>query len=283
MLTVLAPAKLNLTLEVTAERSDGYHEVRSVLQTVNLCDSLHFHPAPELTFSCGDRRWRPEASLVSRAAALLREETGIYQGASVEVEKRIPLTAGLGGDSSDAAAALRGFDELWELGLGLPRLLELAAQLGSDVPFFLHGGTVLATGRGEVVTPLPPLPRRWVVLVLPPVLGIPRKTVQLYACLRPGHYTGGQVTDRLAAKLAQGEEITDAMLFNVFESVAPDIFDGLDQYREQFLEAGAVRVHLAGSGPALFTLAADKALAGGIYDKLQRQGLESYIAETGLD
>jgi len=280
MLTLLAPAKLNLTLEVLAERPDGFHEIRSVIQTINLCDSLRFQLGQSLTFKCDEPKWLPERSLVSKTASLLQEVTKTSKGATIEVNKRIPLVSGLGGDSSDAAAILRGLNQLWDLGLPLPELVKLASQLGSDVAFFLYGGTALVRGRGEIVTPLPPLPHTWVVLIIPPVPRIPGKTERLYATLMSEHYTEGQITDRLVATLTGDREVTPSMLFNVFESVALDMFDRLGEYREQFLKAGADCVHLAGSGPALFTLIKDKVQAAKIYESLQQQGLEAYLVET---
>jgi len=280
MLTLLAPAKLNLTLEVLAERPDGFHEIRSVIQTITLCDSLRFRLGRSLTFKCDEPKWLPERSLVSKAASLLQEVTKTSKGATIEVNKRIPLMSGLGGDSSDAAAILRGLNQLWDLGLPLPELVKLASQLGSDVAFFLYGGTALVRGRGEIVTPLSSLPHTWVVLVIPPVPRIPSKTERLYATLMSEHYTEGQITDRLVATLTGDREVTPSMLFNVFESVALDMFDRLREYREQFLKAGADYVHLTGSGPTLFTLIKDKVQADKIHESLQRQGLEAYLVET---
>jgi len=186
----------------------------------------------------------------------------------------------LGGDSSDAAATLRGLNKLWGLGLSQDKLVELATQLGSDVPVFLYGGTTLVKGRGEVVTPLPPVPPMSVVLLLPQVPRVSGKTKRLYASLGASHYTGGQITDRLVAHLTGGGEVMPSMLFNVFDDVARDSFAGLKEYWEQFLRAGADEVHLAGSGPTLFTITKDKAQAEKIYRRLQEQGLESYLAET---
>ncbi len=279
MLTVLAPAKINLTLEVLHQRPDGFHEIRSVIQTINLCDSLLFRSSHNIEFGCDDPDFVPEESLVSKAVGLLQQATGCSKGARIEIGKHIPLASGLGGDSSDAAAVLHGLNRLWQLGLSLPELFELAPRLGSDVAFFLYGGTALVESRGEMVTPLPSLPHRWVVLLMPPVPRMPGKTKQLYASLKPKHYTQGQITDRLVAGFSAGE-VTSSMLFNVFEEVAQDNFPSLGEYREQFLRAGANDVHLAGSGPALFTLVEDRAEAEGIYKNLQQQGLESYLTDT---
>ena len=280
MLTLQAPAKLNLTLEVLGKRQDGFHEIRSVIQSISLCDSLSFQLSRNVEVSCADPIWTPTKSLVSRAVSLLQKTTGYSKGATIEVEKRIPLISGLSGDSSDAAATLRGLNQLWELGLSLTELLELASQLGSDVSFFTHGGTAMVRGRGEIITPLPPFPHMWVVLMLPPVPRMLGKTKRLYASLNASHYTDGQITERFATLLAEGREITSSCLFNVFGSVAQGNFDGFKQYREQFLRTGAEEVHLAGSGPTLFTLVEDKDEAEKIYGNLRKQELEAYLAET---
>ena len=280
MLTVLAPAKLNLTLEVLGERPDGYHEIRSVIQTMNLCDSLSFWSSQEVSVKSSMPEWAPEKSLLSRAVSLIQETTGCSKGVTIEVSKHIPLMSGLGGDSSDAATALRGLNKLWNLGLTREKLLDLAAQLGSDVAFFLGGGTALVEGRGEVITPLPPLPRRWVIMVMPDALPLPGKTKQLYAGLNASHYTDGQITAKLVTVLRESREFTPSLLFNTFENVAFNHFSGLKAYQEQLVKAGADNIHLAGSGPTLFTMVEDKTRAEAMFGRLQGQGVEARLAET---
>jgi len=279
MLTVLAPAKVNLTLEVLAKRPDGFHEIRGIAQTINLCDTLHFQLSDSIEFRCADPGWALAESLVSKAADLLQKTVGCTKGAVVEVDKRIPLVSGLSGDSSDAAATLRGLNQLWELGLSPKELLGLATQLGSDVAFFLYGGTALLEGRGEIVTPLPPFPHRWVVLMMPSVPSMPGKTARLYGSVRAEHYTDGQITDKFITHLTGGRGVAPRV-FNVFDNVARDSFLGLDKYWQQFLKTGAADVHLAGSGPALFVLVKDKTQAEKIYQHLRQQGLESYLTDT---
>jgi 4-diphosphocytidyl-2-C-methyl-D-erythritol kinase len=190
------------------------------------------------------------------------------------------MVSGLGGDSSGAAATLRGLNKLWGLGLSPKELLELAPRLGSDVAFFLYGGTALAEGRGEIITPLPPLGHMWVVLVVPDVPREPGKTQKLYASLKTNHYTDGQITERFITALKAGGEFKPSMLFNTFENVAFDHFPGLKVYKEHIIKLGAPNVHLAGSGPALFTLVEDKVQAERIYENLQKQRVECYLAET---
>ena len=280
MLTVLAPAKLNLTLEVLAKRPDGFHEIRNVIQTINLCDSLRFQLSQRIEFKSDMPNWIPEDSLVSKATSLLQQATGCGKGATIEVSKRIPLVSGLGGDSSDAAAILRGLNKLWELSLSRDELLKLAVQLGSDVAFFLYGGTALVEGRGEIVTPLPPFPHMWVVLALPPVPRLTGKTERLYASLKASHYTDGQVTERLVEELKAGREFTPSFLFNTFENVAFSRFSGLRVSRDHIVKIGATNVHLAGSGPALFILVRDRTQAEDLYIRLRQQRLEPYLTET---
>jgi len=280
MLTIKAPAKINLTLEVLGKRPDGYHEIRSVMQAINLCDRFTFQMNDSVEFRCDLPDWLAEESLVSRTVGLLQETTGCAKGATISINKRIPLVSGLGGDSSDAVAVLRGLNRLWELGLSREQLLELARQLGSDVAFFLFGGTALAEGRGEIVTPLPPLPRMWVVLAMPPVPRLPQKTKQLYASLKASHYTDGQITQKLVKTLREGGEFTSSYLFNTFENIAFTRSSVAGVSRSHIIKMGAPNVHLAGSGPALFALVKDRAQAAELYARLQSQQLNPCLAET---
>jgi 4-diphosphocytidyl-2-C-methyl-D-erythritol kinase len=280
MFSLLAPAKINLTLEVLHQRPDGYHEIRSLMQTIDLCDRLRFRLRKDIKFSSDSPGFVWEESLMSRATALLRQATGCTKGATIEITKRIPLSSGLGGDSSCAAATLKGLNKLWQTGLSQEKLVELALRLGSDVPFFLYGGTALVEGRGEKITKLPPLPQRWVVLMIPDMPRLAEKTKQLYASLKPGHYTDGKISQNFVRALKEGEEIKPSMLFNTFENVAFDYFNGLKTYKEHFLRLGAQNVHLAGSGPALFNLVEDKTQAKDLYTCCKQQGVETYLAET---
>lgn len=280
MVDAKAPAKINLTLEVLGKRPDGFHEIRSVIQTIDLYDSLRFHSNRQLRFSCDNPDFVIEKSLVSRAAALLQEASGFAKGATIEIKKRIPLVSGLGGDSSDAAAVLSRLNKLWKLRLSPAQLLELAPRLGSDVAFFLYGGTALVGGKGEEVTALPPLSRRWVVLLVPPFSRMPEKTRQLYASLKPSHYTDGKITEKLVKALNDRRGFKPSMLFNTFENVAFELFPKLKVYKEHFTKLGAYNVHLAGSGPALFAMLEDKMQAENLYARCELQGLECYLAET---
>jgi 4-diphosphocytidyl-2-C-methyl-D-erythritol kinase len=276
---VRAPAKINLTLEVLGERSDGFHEIRSVVQTIDLYDDLRFRSERQLRFICDNPDFIAGESLVSRAAALLQEASGSAHGATIEIKKRIPMVAGLGGDSSDAAAVLSGLNQLWKLRLSLVELAELASRLGSDVPFFLYGGTALVGGRGEKLKALPPLPRRWVVLLVPPFSRMKGKTTRLYAGLKSSHYTDGQITEKLV-KALNDEKFRPSLLFNTFENVAFELFPKLKLYWDHFVKLDAYQVHLAGSGPTLFTMTDDEMQAENLHARCQQQNLEAYLAKT---
>ncbi len=293
MFSVPAPAKINLTLEVLGERPDGYHEVRTVIQTLNLADTVLFTPGPDIEFHSSTPEWDAGKSLVSAAVKMLREKTGAAGGAAIGVIKNIPLMAGLGGDSSDAAAVLTGLNEFWKLDLSRSELGAIAARLGSDVPLFLHGGTLLCDGRGENVTPLPSYPHLWAVIMVPPLPRCPGKTGRLYAALKPSEYTRGEMTEALIGIITHdetaeinmnewgiGEERYTDHLFNVFESVAGDKFPGLAAYRDEFLNAGAPVVHLAGTGPALFSLFLSPDEAEKVYRRLREKGRECFLTST---
>jgi 4-diphosphocytidyl-2-C-methyl-D-erythritol kinase len=273
-----APAKLNWTLDVLGRREDGYHEVRTVLQTIDLCDGLEFQQADELRLEVQGAHEVSEDDLVLRAARLL--DGGSGRGAHIRLAKRIPVASGLGGGSSDAAAALRGLNRIWGLGLDVGTVAAMAAELGSDVSFFLRGGCGVAEGRGERVTPLPAWPTNWLVLLAPP-LTLPDKTATMYGALTADDFTDGSRTNACVAAVLEGRPLHDEDLYNAFERVAYERFEGLEAYREALLSAGARAVHLAGAGPALFTLAAGEASARGMLGRLH-PGLsgQAFVART---
>ncbi|HZP26998.1 MAG TPA: 4-(cytidine 5'-diphospho)-2-C-methyl-D-erythritol kinase [Dehalococcoidia bacterium] len=252
-----APAKINWTLEVLGRREDGYHEVRTLMQTVSLCDELEIESAEGLSLESDGRHAAPVDDLVLKAARLL-QWSGL--GARLRLTKRIPDAAGLGGGSSDAAATLRGLNQLWGLGLDAAALAEVAAQVGSDVAFFLQGGTALSEGRGERVTPLADVQERWLVLLVPPI-EVAGKTAAMYAALQPGDFSDGSRTAAALRRRQTGEGIAEEMLCNAFERAAYEILPQLPEYAACLSQAAGSPAHLAGSGPALFALAAGPAEA----------------------
>lgn len=278
-----APAKINWALEALGRRRDGYHEIRTVLQTVDLCDSVTMEDAPALTLelageagSLGEED--PRRNLAWRAVERLLERTGAGRGAHIRIDKRIPVAGGLGGGSSDAAAALRGANRLWRLDQPLDALLEVASTVGSDVPFFLVGGAALASGRGDVVRSLGDGPACDLLLAWPGAPSPPGKTARLYGALTAALFTDGAVTAEVARRVEAGETPPDESIVNVFEGVMEAVLPETDRAMRALAREG-LRAHLCGAGPSLFVVlgGADLAEARRL---LERQGWRAVVART---
>lgn len=276
----MACAKINLTLEVLGRRDDGYHEIASVLQLISLCDSLGFESDPRTVLSCNIPQLATPGNLVFKAARLMRRKAAQKHGVSVSISKSIPPASGLGGGSSDAAAAMLALNVLWEVDASGEELMDWAAEIGSDVPFFVSNyHTALARGRGETILEVTSPPPLWAVLLAPPI-DVPGKTAEMYGRLEPSLYTTGEYSGRLVDMLTKGGSPDNDVCYNVFEGVALSFFSGLEDYRRRFLAAGADKVHVAGAGPTLFTLVPGRAEAGEIFSALRKDGLPVYLART---
>ncbi|HWO72324.1 MAG TPA: 4-(cytidine 5'-diphospho)-2-C-methyl-D-erythritol kinase [Dehalococcoidia bacterium] len=258
ILEVTAPAKLNLVLEVTGRRADGYHEIASLMQTVDLADAVRLSLADSIELEItgeellGVPREGPR-NLAYRAAHALTEaaaETSL--GARIEVEKRIPAGMGLGGGSSDAAAVLRGLNQLWQLDFSLEQLEAIGASVGSDVPFFLHGGACLVGGRGERVEPLADAITLEATVFVADV-EIDDKTRRMYAALTPADYSDGRRAHVAAECVRRGLPITEAEMANAFDRHIGEVAPPLAGARALCKDAG-LAVFACGSGPAFFTL-----------------------------
>ena len=258
---VLAPAKLNLGLEILGRRDDGYHEIVTILQAIDLVDDLRLRAGE------GIRPLRPlpgvrdDENLALRALDLLRRRSGTERGAWLDLRKAIPTAAGLGGASSDAAAALLAARDLWALEMSDEALAALAAELGSDVPFFLGGGTALASGRGEVLESLPS-PGVWAVVVTPR-LTIERKTATLYGAIRASDYSDGSRVLAQAERLRGGLPPDPTLLANAFEQPLLGLRPDLAELAATMRACGAPHVALSGAGPSHYALFAgpDEAVA----------------------
>jgi 4-diphosphocytidyl-2-C-methyl-D-erythritol kinase len=248
-----AHAKINLTLDVLGRRSDGYHDLASVMQTIALHDTLRFQVSAsgQLGFHCDVPELNTPDNLVVRAMELLRRESQRPDlGMRVELQKETPAQAGLGGGSSDAACTLAGLNQRWELGVPETRLIELAALLGSDVPFFVYGGTAEIRGRGERVTPLPPVEPLWLVLAKPATSRV--STAAVFAALGPAGYSDGSSTDLVATSIREGGPIPFQRLTNALLPGVLQMFPEITWARERLLAAGAHDVCMSGSGPSLY-------------------------------
>ena len=279
---VLAYAKVNLTLEILGRRNDGYHEVRTILQTIDLADRLDISESPRLRVECDQPGLSGKDNLVWRAAESLAERAGVSPQVCIRIQKRIPVGMGLGGGSSDSAAALLALDHWWGMNLGHEELSRTAAELGADVPFFLTGGTALAQGRGEQVAALPALPPLPVTLVCPGMT-VANKTAGMYSRITLAHYSDGGVTRRMVETLAGGQFIGEAvpgMVYNAFEDVAPQAFPDYDWLRRDLGEMAPGRFRLTGAGPAMFALGLSEDEHNQVEQALKPYPVDVYFAHT---
>ena len=265
-----APAKVNLGLEVIGRRDDGFHEIATIFVAIDLCDRLTLTPSEKLELTCDDDALAGGDNLAFRALQFLREEIHHRGGARVELSKGIPAAAGLGGASSDAAAALIGGRDLWRSDVSDARLHEIASHLGSDVPFFLRGGCAVGRGRGDILDPLP-LPRElWFVVVVPDT-AIPRKTASLYAQLSAEDLSDGSRIAAQAARMAAGLPLDEALLKNAFASPLYVIAPELAALPNVMKDAGAPTVAISGAGPAHYTVVTDPVQAEQISKGLRKR------------
>jgi len=242
----------------------------TIFQTVALLDRLTLAPAPDLRLGCDDPALAGPDNLALRALARLRDRVGTTAGAHLRLEKNIPVAAGLGGASSDAAAALLAARRLWSALIADEELFELAAELGSDVPFFLRGGTALATGRGERLETLPAPAGLWFVIVSPAV-AVPRKTATLYAALTQRDFSDGTRVERQAARLRADLPLAPELLVNAFARPLAALRPELEELPELMRAAGAPAVALSGAGPSHYAVLDDPEAARRLATRLSER------------
>jgi 4-diphosphocytidyl-2-C-methyl-D-erythritol kinase len=277
-LEVSAAAKVNLALEVLSRRPDGYHEIATVMQTVDLSDRLWLEDAEALEIKTSAPGVpADERNLAHRAAAALRDAAGLTRGARITLDKRIPIAAGLGGGSTDAAATLVGLNRLWGLRWPAERLGEIAVSLGMDVPFFLRGGAAVGTGRGERLTPL-----GGAALAL--VLVNPRfavSTADMYGRVTPAMYSDGARTrDAADALESRRAGRVAASLYNGLEGAARAAYPQIGQMQAALLAAGALGAAMSGSGPTVFGVARSWEQARQIRARVARGSWECWAVRT---
>lgn len=286
LLTLSANAKINLTLDILGTREDGYHEVAMIMQEISLHDTLSMgkiNQGISLTIAIeGQQGTLPadESNLCWKAAALVQKEYNLQEGVEIHLIKRIPMAAGLAGGSADAAAVLKGMNHLFRLGMTEARLCELGARLGSDIPFCIMGGTMLATGRGEVLTRLPRFPRLSVVLAKPPV-GV--STAWAYKTYDAGYDGPHPDNEAMLAAIHEGDaHKATGLLCNVLEGVTETEHPVIADYKRLMLEHGAMASMMSGSGPTVFSLVREKQQAWHLADTLKKYDGEAgvFVAET---
>ncbi|QRG67789.1 4-(cytidine 5'-diphospho)-2-C-methyl-D-erythritol kinase [Brevibacillus choshinensis] len=278
-ISVKAPAKINLTLDVLAKRPDGYHEVEMVMTTVDLADrvDLTLRGDGEITLDCS-ASFVPDdiRNHAYKAAVLLKERYHVREGVHLYIDKQIPVAAGLAGGSSDAAATLRGLNQLWNLGLSLDELAAVGAEIGSDVPFCVYGGTALAKGRGEQITHLGAPAPCWVILAKPPI-GV--STADVYGNLRVPEIDNHPATGEMLMAISdQDFSLMCQSLGNVLENVTLPLHPQVRQIKELMMASGADGVLMSGSGPTVFALVQKEAKVHRIYNALRGFVKDVFVA-----
>lgn len=280
-LTRKAYAKINLGLDVVRRLENGYHEVRMIMQTVGIYDVLTFTAAQSGIRITTDSGKLPvgEDNLIYRAAQLLIEEGNVSAGVDIHLEKHIPIAAGMAGGSSDAAATLLGLNELFSLGSSDEQLRQLGVRIGADVPYCITGGTALAEGIGELLTPLPPTPQ-CVLLVAKPDIQVSTKYV--YEHLDAGNSWQHPDIDGMRRSIENGDlSGVIARLGNVLETVTIEAYPVIDRIKREMVSGGAMGSLMSGSGPTVFGIYDSREQARAVRDSLERQGLarELFVTE----
>ncbi len=273
-LSLRAPAKINLCLSVLGKRPDGYHEVEMLMQAVGLYDEVTVRLSDRgISVRCdSDAIPGGEGNIAYRAAREMQDLSGRTPGIAIEIKKNIPVAAGLGGGSSDAAAVLVACNRLLGTGLTRERLAEIGTRLGMDVPFFLYGPTALARGRGEVLTTVPSPPKFWVLLVNP---GFETPTAWVYKNLSFGLTKKGDCTNIAGLKVSQ----IAGSLHNDLETVTASAHREIGEMERALLDAGALGVLMSGSGPTVFGIFEAETACREAVGKLQTKGWRLYPAE----
>jgi 4-diphosphocytidyl-2-C-methyl-D-erythritol kinase len=299
--TLIAPAKINLYLEIIGIRPDSYHELVMILQSIDLADIIELHPnsTDSIRVHCNHSQVPiDQTNLAYRAAKLIMEEfpdiSANYGGVEIAINKKIPVAAGLAGGSTDAAAVLVGMNQMWKLGLTKPELETLAAKLGSDVPFCISGGTAIATGRGEKLDPINNLDNLTVVLAKYLSLGV--STAWAYNTYRQ-KFGSSYISDLkgihsrtfeihsgplVNAILQKEGQLIGKLLHNDLEKVVLPEYPKVAQLRETLQNASGLGTMMSGSGPTVFTLCESPAQAKEIQQKVRNiipdPDLEFWIA-----
>jgi len=273
-----APAKINLSLDVLHKREDGYHEVEMVMTMVDMADYIEMYSQARDTIIISSQSgYIPldERNLAFQAARLIKDRYEVSQGVYIHLDKRIPVAAGLAGGSSDAAATLRGLNRLWNLQIPMDELKRLGAELGSDVPFCIEGGTALVTGRGELLREIESPPQCWVVLAKPPILV---STSHIYYRLKAENIVSHPPTSAvLEAIRTKNFDLLCQSLGNVLEEVTMELYPAVRQLKEAMKNFGAEGVLMSGSGPTIYGLVSKEAKAERVYNGLKGFCKEVYV------
>lgn len=275
-----ALAKINLGLDVVRKREDGYHEVRMIMQTINMYDKIAIKKIKEKEIKVKTNLYylpNNENNLVYKAAKLLMDEFNLAQGVSIELEKYIPVAAGMAGGSSDAAAVLMGVNKMFGLGLSKRQLMERSVVIGADVPYCIMRGTVLAEGIGEKLTPLKPMPKCYILIAKP---GISVSTKFVYGNLVVDEIVKHPDIDQMIAAIESRDlEAIACQMGNVLEEVTIKEYPIIEEIKELMKEQGALNAMMSGSGPTVFGIFSELEKAKKAYEILNNN---SKVKQTYL-
>lgn len=278
-----ALGKINLGLDVLGKRPDGYHDVRMVMQTIYLYDQITITKRKEPGIGLSTNLFYlpvNENNLAYRAAKLLMDEFEIRSGVDIFLEKHIPVAAGMAGGSSNAAAVLYGINRMFDLGLSMEELMKRSVSLGADVPYCIMRGTVLAEGIGEILTPLPPMPRCQIVVAKPPVSV---STKMVYEKIDSRRIVEHPDIDGIIEGLKEGDVTKIASrMGNVLEQVTVEEYPVIDKIKKLMNEGGAKGAMMSGSGPTVFGIFTEKSLAKKAALKIREAGLAKQVYVTNV-
>ena len=272
-----APAKINLSLDVLRKRTDGYHDVEMIMTTIDLADRIELYALEEDKIVIAlESRYVPndERNLAYKAARAFKDTYGIKTGVHINMEKHIPVSAGLGGGSTDAAAVLRGLNRLWSLDISLDELAKLGSTIGADVAFCIYGNTALARGYGEKIEKLPSPPPCWVVLAKPDI-GVSTKTI--FGQVNVDKLTHPNTNQILHAIEKQDFNNLCRHIGNSLESVTFKLHPEVERIKETMIQAGAAGVLMSGSGPTIYGLVEHQSKAKRIYNGMRGFCDEVYL------
>jgi len=280
-ISLRAPGKINWTLDIMGRRPDGYHEVRMLMQSVDLYDEITIMAGGTGITVVSDFEGMPldERNTAWKAAALLMDMAGASEGVKISINKRIPMAAGMAGGSADAAGVLVGLNELWGLGLNVSQLEAIGLEVGADVPFCIAGGTAIAEGIGEMLTRLEPIEGIWLVVVKPP-FGV--STAEVYKAFRMDKNNRHNDTEDIYQKLKAGDfkGLAATGLSNALEQVTVSMHPEIAAIKEELLSLGAAVSLMTGSGPAVYGVFEDQAAARFAQDHMKKTYFQTYLTRT---
>lgn len=277
---IMSYAKINLTLDVLRKREDGYHELKMIMHTVSLFDSINIRKSESGISLKTNLKYLPtdKRNIAYAAAQLFLEKSGITDGVTINIKKTIPVAAGLAGGSSNAAAVLVGLNRMYDGIFNEAELCKMGELLGSDVPFCIAGGCALCEGRGEILTPLPDLASATFLIAKPPVRV---STADVYSNLKADRLSEHPDTDGVIGAIGRGDkEAVAVRMFNVLETVTAAQHPEIKRMKQEMIDMGATGSVMSGSGPTVIGLFKDKKLANDARIYMQKKRCDAFVVHT---